>query len=81
MASGWVIGIIAVLCIIALVMTYRVLKTEEKKQREYRSEGDNELQRSHEYEKKSLKSDLPNLTWIYIIATIIVTILFVVYLF
>lgn len=81
---GWLIGLVVAACIIALAITYRVLKVEEKKQKEYKKEGadfGDELERSHEYEEKSLKSNLPNLSWIYIVAGVIIIIAFVIYLF
>ncbi|WP_405103433.1 hypothetical protein [Oceanobacillus sp. FSL H7-0719] len=81
---GWLIGLVVAACIIALAITYRVLKVEEKKQKEYKKEGagfGDELERSHEYEEKSLKSNLPNLSWIYIVAAVIIIIAFVIYLF
>lgn len=84
MVSGLVIGLIAVVCIVALAITYRVLKVEEKKQKEYRKKGatfQDELERSHDYEEQSLKSNLPNLSWIYVVAAIVVVIAFVIYLF
>ncbi|MBN6205705.1 hypothetical protein JYK21_04505 [Ralstonia pickettii] len=84
MVSGWLIGLIVVVCLIALAITYRVLKVEEKRQKEYRREGANfgdEVERSHEYEEKSLKSNLPNLIWIYIVAAVIIFIAFAIYLF
>ena len=75
MESGWsniwVIGLILVVCIIGGIITVRVLKVEEYKQKECEKSGDTareELERSHEYEKSSLKSNVPILTWIYIIA-------------
>lgn len=84
MVSGWLIGLIVVVCLIALAITYRVLKVEEKKQKEYRREGasfGDEVERSHKYEEKSLKSNLPNLTWIYIVAAVIIFIAFAIFLF
>ena len=79
----WVMGLIVVVCIIGGIITVRVLKVEENKQKEYEDSGDtakDELERSLEYEKSSLKSNVPILSWIYIIAIVVSLIAFVVYL-
>ena len=65
------IGLIIAACIVGAVITLRVSKREERIQEKRRKEGDtyeDELERSHEYEEKSLKSNLPNLIRIYAIS-------------
>ncbi|WP_010096298.1 hypothetical protein [Ornithinibacillus scapharcae] len=66
----WLIAFILVICIIALVATFMVIKQEERKMKQYEETGDtakSELQRSHEYETKSLSSNVKSLTWIYVV--------------
>ena len=80
----WVFGLIIVVCIIGGIITFRVLKVEENKQKEYEKSGDtakDELARSLEYEKSSLKSNIPLLSWIYIIAIVVSIIAFAIYMF
>lgn len=68
--------ILAILiCIIALIGTLLVGKEVSIKQKQYESEGDtlqDEIARSHAYEKTSLKTNIKALTWIYILLTIVV---------
>lgn len=76
------IGLISVVCLVAVIITYRVLKEEERKQKGYEESGqsaEEELQRSLEYEKSSWSSNIPVLTWIYVIATLLSIIALVVY--
>lgn len=70
MMNIWLIAFILVICIIALVATFMVIKQEERKMKQYEETGDtakSELQRSHEYETKSLSSNVKSLTWIYVV--------------
>lgn len=65
------IGLIIAACVVGAIITLRVSKKEERIQEKHRKEGDtaeDELERSHEYEEKSLKSNLPNLIRIYAIS-------------
>lgn len=82
MFNMFTVGLITVLCIIATIVTYRVLKEEEKKQKSYEEKGataEDEYQRSLEYEKTSWKTNIPRLTWIYVIATLASIVAFVIY--
>lgn len=61
--------------IIALVGTLLVGKEVSTKQKQYEVAGDSlkeEIARSHEYETKSLKTNIKSLTWIYIGLTVLV---------
>jgi Flp pilus assembly protein TadB len=76
------IGLISIVCIIAIILTYRILKEEEKKLEDLKESGDtvqDEIKRSHEYEEKSWGTGIPLISWIYVIATVGAIILFVVY--
>lgn len=80
--NAFTIGLITIVCIIATVLTYRVLKEEEKKQKAYRESGqtiEDEMQRSLEYEKSSWTSNVPIMSWIYVVATVLSIIAFVIY--
>lgn len=82
MLSGWVIGLVIVVCVIGGLITLRVLKVEENKQQKYEERGETakgELERSLEYEEKSLHKNVPRLTWIYVVATLLSIIALVVY--
>ncbi|WP_186579350.1 hypothetical protein [Aquibacillus kalidii] len=64
------IVLLSIICIGALVGTVLVGLQESKRQKQYEQEGgspEDELQRSREYETKSLKSNVPILTIIYIV--------------
>ncbi|GIN70392.1 hypothetical protein J14TS2_08670 [Bacillus sp. J14TS2] len=66
---------VIVVFIIALVGTLLVGKEVSTKQKQYEVEGDSlkeEIARSHEYETKSLKTNIKSLTWIYIGLTVLV---------
>lgn len=82
MSIGLIIFLI-ILFIIAMGATIFALKQEERKMRTYEEEGQtaqDELKRSIEYESKSLKTNVPILTWIYSITILLVLIVFTVYL-
>lgn len=84
MLSGWVIGLVIVVCIIGGLITLRVLKEEENKQRQYEESGETakgELERSLEYEEKSWSSNVPKLTWIYVVSTVLSIIALVIYMY
>ncbi|WP_068677657.1 hypothetical protein [Oceanobacillus sp. Castelsardo] len=60
--------------IIALIATMYIFKQEENKAKKYEAEGqtaDNELERSHEYETKSVSYNLKNLSWIYVLMIVL----------
>src|SRR5699024_12118724 len=63
---------------IATVWTLVIFKQEENKIKKYEEEDtvENEIKRSLEYESKSLKSNVPILTWIYTITIIVSLIVF-----
>lgn len=82
MSTGLII-VFVVLFIAALGGTIFAFKQEEKKMKKYEEEGqtiEDELKRSIEYETKSLKSNVPNLTWIYSITFLLGIVTFIVYL-
>lgn len=57
-----------IICIAALVITLAIAKAENNKAIKYKNAGNSvssQLQRSNEYEKKSLKENLPLLAAIY----------------
>ncbi|AXI11116.1 hypothetical protein CUC15_06650 [Oceanobacillus zhaokaii] len=79
-----IIILLVVILVIALIATLLILKKEENKLKQYEMEGDtieNELKRSHEYETKSLKKNLPNLAWVYIITIIVSIVILAVYIY
>ncbi|WP_047986474.1 hypothetical protein [Ornithinibacillus californiensis] len=80
----WLIIFVIIVSVIGLVATLIVLKQEGAKMKKYEEEGDtaeNELQRSLEYETKSLSSNVKNLTWIYVVVLLLSFIAFAVYMF
>lgn len=61
-----------------------VIKQEETKMKQYEETGDSaksELQRSHEYETKSLSSNVKSLTWIYVVVILASFIVFGIYMY
>lgn len=80
----WVISLIFIVCAIAAVITYRIMKEELVKQQEYEKAGmspQEELQRSLEYEQKSIRSNVTSMTWIYIVAIALSVAAFIFYMF
>lgn len=73
---------LVLLFVIATVWTLVIFKQEENKIKKYEEEDtvENEIKRSLEYERKSLKSNVPILTWIYTITIILSLIIFGFYL-
>lgn len=72
MSTGIIIFII-IFTIIAFVGTLVVMKNENDKVKEYEEKGETakeELKRSHEYESKSLQSNIPILTAIYVVVIV-----------
>lgn len=70
----WGIIITIVACIVALIATMYTFKQDERKAEQYEKEGntiEQELKRSHEYESKSISTNVKNLTWIYIIVIVL----------
>ncbi|SDJ88037.1 hypothetical protein [Sediminibacillus albus] len=71
-------------CIIALIITLMVGKSETDKAKEFEKAGSSrqqELLRSRNYEKHSLKENLPLLAAIYGIVFLVVIVLLIIYLF
>ncbi|HLR64068.1 MAG TPA: hypothetical protein VK075_01430 [Pseudogracilibacillus sp.] len=67
-----------ILSIIAGIITIYALKQEDRKIKQYQSEGHNpanDLKRSHDYEKESVSSVLPVQIWAYGICTVITLVL------
>jgi hypothetical protein len=80
----WLIIFVIIVSVIGLVATLIVLKQEGAKMKKYEEEGDtaeNELQRSLDYETKSLSSNVKNLSWIYVVVLLLSFIAFAVYMF
>ncbi|APC48832.1 hypothetical protein [Virgibacillus halodenitrificans] len=68
---------------VALWGTFYAFKQEEEKMKKYEEEGDtveDQLKRSLEYEKSSLKSNVPIQIWIYTITILLSLIAFAIYL-
>ncbi|MHA6251577.1 hypothetical protein [Oceanobacillus sp. CAU 1775] len=68
------IGIIIAVCIFGVIATLRVSKRKERLQEERRRRGDtfeDEVERSHEYEERSLRRNLPNLIRIVVIGIVV----------
>lgn len=83
MSAGLMI-LLVIIFIIAILGTFYAFKQEEKKMKQYEDEGvtvEEELRRSNEYEKSSLKSSLPVQIWIYVIAIGLSLLAFGIYLF
>lgn len=84
MISTGLIVFFIVLFIVALVATFYALKQEENKQKRYEEAGvtpEEELKRSFEYERKSLKSNVPVQVWIYTITITLSLVIFAVYVY
>ncbi|MFC2947389.1 hypothetical protein [Virgibacillus sediminis] len=76
--------LLIVLFIAAIGGTFFAFKQEEKKMKKYEEEGhtpEDEMRRSLEYEKSSLKSNVPLQIWIYTITIVISLVAFGLYLF
>ncbi|WP_085993171.1 hypothetical protein [Oceanobacillus senegalensis] len=73
--------IISITLIIALIATINILKREENKANERGGDAAEELKRSHEYETKSLSSNIKNLLWIYAVVIILSIIALAFYIF
>lgn len=72
-----------ILFVAALVGTLFAFKQEENKMKKYEEEGvtpEDEIKRSLEYEKTSLKSNVPTQIWIYTITILLSIVAFVIYL-
>ncbi|MEC5425156.1 hypothetical protein QGM71_16845 [Virgibacillus sp. C22-A2] len=75
---------LAILFIVALVGTLFAFKQEENKMKKYEKDGDtveDELKRSLDYEKSSLKSNIPIQLWIYTVTIILSIVAFAIYIF
>ena len=62
---------LAIFFVAILIITLYIFKKEEQKIKKLEEQGDStqdELQRSLEYEQQSLTSNIPVLTWIYVIS-------------
>lgn len=72
------------ICAAALIITLIIAKAENKKIKKYQETGSSnssQLQRSNEYEKKSLQENLPLLAFIYGLTFLIVLIVMLIFLF
>ena len=72
-----------VLVVIAIIWTLIIFKQEENKMKKYEEEGDtleDQLRRSEEYEKRSLRSDVPLQIIIYSVFTVLFFVAFLIYL-
>ncbi|HLR68041.1 hypothetical protein [Virgibacillus alimentarius] len=84
MMSLGLIIVIILLFMIATVWTLYIFKQEENKLKKYEKEGDtieNEMKRSLDYEKSSLKSNVPLQIWIYSITIVLSLAAFGIYLY
>lgn len=75
---------LAVFFIAILLVTLYIFRKEEQKIKKLEEQGDSskdELQRSLEYEKQSLKSNVPILSWIYGITIGVSLLVFFIYMF
>ncbi|MFA1818769.1 hypothetical protein ACDX78_00980 [Virgibacillus oceani] len=82
MSTGLIIFLV-ILFIVSLLATFYALRQEENKIKKYEEEGDTpqeEIKRSLDYEKSSLKSNIPIQIWIYTIAILLSLLAFVIYL-
>jgi type IV secretory pathway component VirB8 len=82
MNTGLIIFLI-VLFAIALVGTFFAFRQEENKMKKYEEDGDtpqDEIQRSLDYEKSSLKSNVSIQVWIYVVAILLSLLAFAIYL-
>lgn len=73
--------ILIILFLVAMIFTFYAFKQEEAKIKKYEEEGitpQDELKRSHEYEKTSIQTYIPIQIWLYV-ATTVVSILIIVY--
>ncbi|MBM7598809.1 cbb3-type cytochrome oxidase subunit 3 [Virgibacillus halotolerans] len=83
MGIGLIIFLI-VLFIAAIGGTFFAFRQEENKMKKYAEEGQtfqDELKRAEEYEERSLKSNIPVLSWIYVITILLSLLAFAFYLF
>jgi hypothetical protein len=72
-----------ILFIAAMIGTFYAFKQEENKMKKYEEEGvtpQDEIKRSLEYEKSSLKSNVPIQVWIYTITILLALLAFAIYL-
>lgn len=75
---------LGVLFVVTLLLTLYAFLQEEKKMKQYEEEGDtieNELNRSHEYEKNSIRTYIPIQVWIYVVFFILLIGGFIFYLY
>jgi hypothetical protein len=82
MNAGLII-ILVILFVAALIGTFFAFRQEENKMKKYEEEGDtpqDEIRRSLDYEKSSLKSNVPIQVWIYTIAILLSLLAFAIYL-
>lgn len=83
MSMGLIVFLI-ILFIITMAMTFFAFKQEDMKIKKIKEEGntiENELKRSYEYEKTSVKTYLPIQIWIYGIATLLSIVAAIIYFF
>ncbi|MFC4556881.1 hypothetical protein ACFO3D_01505 [Virgibacillus kekensis] len=76
--------LLVVLFLALLIGTVIIFKQEEKKMKKYEEEGDtveDQLRRSYEYEKSSLKSNIPLQIAIYTVTIVASLIVFALYSF
>jgi hypothetical protein len=82
MNTGLIIFLV-ILFVAALIGTFFAFRQEENKMKKYEEEGDtpqDEIQRSLDYEKSSLKSNVPIQIWIYTITIFLSLLAFAIYL-
>jgi len=80
----WLSIIMAIVTLIALIWTLYIFKQEENKMKKYEADGDtveNEVNRSLEYESRSLKKNVPLQIWIYTITIVLSLVVFAIYIY
>lgn len=74
---------LVLLFIITIMLTLYALRQEDEKMKKYEKEDTayDELKRSHEYEKTSIRTYLPIQIWIYVIFFLVGGIIFFLYVY
>ncbi|HLR15969.1 MAG TPA: hypothetical protein VK144_09075 [Bacillota bacterium] len=83
MISMELLIVLIIITLVAIVITYRILKGMEKQMKSYEDEGvtvEEERERSLRYETESFKKHLPIQIFLYILLFIITVIGFVIFL-
>ncbi len=82
MISTWLLIVLIVITLIAIILTYRILKGMENQMKQYEEDGvtvEEERERSIRYETESFKKHLPIQIILYIVLLILTVIGFLIY--